>query len=135
MKWVIACYVVMLRPSVASEHGRLFLSSDRNLLGTREDLTACLRKRRSTEWGLGSPASNNRVQRTALTPRLMYLGGYNPVGGTGQRYVWCLDATDGSFLYCQASTTHMIVARKTTDATPTRPQTRRTAHLDITDAY
>ena len=29
----------------------------------------------------------------------LYLGGYNPVGGTGQRYVWCLDASDGSLVW------------------------------------
>ena len=29
----------------------------------------------------------------------LYLGGYNPVGGTTQRHVWCLDARDGSLVW------------------------------------
>jgi hypothetical protein len=29
----------------------------------------------------------------------LYLGGYNPVGGTKHRYVWCLDAKDGSLVW------------------------------------
>jgi outer membrane protein assembly factor BamB len=29
----------------------------------------------------------------------LYLGGYNPVGGTKNRYVWCLDARDGSLVW------------------------------------
>lgn len=29
----------------------------------------------------------------------LYLGGYNAVGGTENRYVWCLDARDGSLLW------------------------------------
>ena len=29
----------------------------------------------------------------------LYLGGYTPVGGTQSRYVWCLDARDGSLVW------------------------------------
>lgn len=29
----------------------------------------------------------------------LYLGGYNPVNGTSNRYVWCLDAKDGSLIW------------------------------------
>ncbi|MFV2067867.1 MAG: PQQ-binding-like beta-propeller repeat protein [Pirellulales bacterium] len=29
----------------------------------------------------------------------LYLGGYNRVGGTNHRYVWCLDARDGSLIW------------------------------------
>ncbi len=29
----------------------------------------------------------------------LYLGGYNPVGGTEGRHVWCLDAKDGSLIW------------------------------------
>ncbi|OHB81737.1 MAG: hypothetical protein A2W31_07140 [Planctomycetes bacterium RBG_16_64_10] len=29
----------------------------------------------------------------------LYLGGYNPVDGTEHRYVWCLDARDGSLIW------------------------------------
>jgi outer membrane protein assembly factor BamB len=29
----------------------------------------------------------------------LYLGGYNPVAGTQDRYVWCLDAKDGSLIW------------------------------------
>jgi outer membrane protein assembly factor BamB len=29
----------------------------------------------------------------------LYLGGYNPVAGTDHRYVWCLDARDGSLVW------------------------------------
>jgi len=29
----------------------------------------------------------------------LYLGGYNPVPGTDHRFVWCLDARDGSMVW------------------------------------
>ncbi|MCH8925254.1 MAG: PQQ-binding-like beta-propeller repeat protein, partial [Proteobacteria bacterium] len=50
------------------------------------------------KWLTTEHSMNGGCTISAKAGRL-YLGGYSPVGGTQSRYVWCLDADDGSLVW------------------------------------
>ena len=62
-------------------------------------LTAAIKPETGDVLWLTTKRSMNGGCTISAADGRLYLGGYNRVGGTPNRYVWCLDARDGSLIW------------------------------------